>query len=121
MQPGSDTESNGVEKSSTGLDGNLAGLLCYFGFFATGIVFLVVEKQSAFVRFHAMQSTFAFIGLFVLHFVALLIPVLGPILKVVVQLATVALWIFLMIKAFQGERYRLPVVGDMVEQQLDRA
>ena len=52
------------ERSSTGLDENVAGFLCYLFGFVTGIVFLVVEKESRFVKFHAMQSTITFLGLF---------------------------------------------------------
>jgi uncharacterized membrane protein len=44
----------------------VAGLLCYLLGFITGIVFLVVEKKSGFVKFHAKQSTITFLGLFVI-------------------------------------------------------
>ena len=111
-------ESSLSEKSSTGLDANIAGMLCYFGFFITGILFLVLEKQSSYVRFHAMQSTFAFIGLFAAHWVGLLVPVLGWVFSCLVQMAAIGVWIFMMVKAFQGERYKLPIAGDMVEKQL---
>jgi uncharacterized membrane protein len=50
----------GKGRSSTGLDENVAGFFCYILGFITGIVFLVVEKRSSFVRFHAMQSTITF-------------------------------------------------------------
>ncbi|MCE2390019.1 MAG: DUF4870 domain-containing protein [Proteobacteria bacterium] len=121
MQPGSENESSAADKSSTGLDANLAGLLCYFGFFVTGIAFLVLEKKSSFVRFHAMQSTFVFIGLFVLNFVAHLIPILGPTLHLIIRIAAIVLWVVLMVQAFRGERYKLPLVGDMAEQQLGQS
>jgi uncharacterized membrane protein len=107
-----------AEKSSTGLDANIAGLLCYFGGFITGIVFLLLERQSAFVRFHALQSTFAFIALFALQVVALLIPGLGRPLAWLLRVAGLVVWILMMVKAFRGERYKLPVVGDMAERQL---
>jgi len=54
------------KRSSTGLDENVAGFLCYLFGFVTGIVFLVVEKESRFVKFHAKQSTITFLGLFVI-------------------------------------------------------
>ena len=45
-----------MEKTSTGLDENVAGLLCYILGWITGIVFLVIEPDNKFVRFHALQS-----------------------------------------------------------------
>lgn len=62
------------QKSSTGLDEHVAGFLCYILGFITGIVFLVVEKESRFVKFHAMQSTITFLGLFIISFIISWIP-----------------------------------------------
>jgi uncharacterized membrane protein len=109
----------GLEKSSTGLDANVAGLLTYLLGFVTGIVFLVIEKDSKFVRFHALQSTLLFGGLFVLHwFIAVAAPLVGVLfLSPLIALATFILWIILMIKAYQGEKFKLPVVGDIAEQK----
>jgi uncharacterized membrane protein len=106
------------EKSSTGLDANIAGLLCYFGWFITGILFLLIEKQSAFVRFHALQSTFTFIGLSALHLIALLLPGVGGLLAWLVRAVGLVVWVLMMIKAFQGQRFKLPLVGDAAERQL---
>jgi len=64
-------------QSSTGLDENVAGLLCYLLGFITGILFLVVEKKSRFVKFHAMQSTITFLSLFVISVVLGWIPIIG--------------------------------------------
>ena len=55
-------ELSGLDKSSTGLDPNLAAALAYLLGFLTGILFLVIEKDSKFVRFHALQSTMVFLG-----------------------------------------------------------
>ncbi len=55
-----------MAKSSLGLDKNVVGLLCYVVGFVTGIVFLALEKESTFVKFHAVQSIIAFGGFFVL-------------------------------------------------------
>jgi uncharacterized membrane protein len=106
------------EKSSTGLEINLAALLTYVLGFITGIVFLIVEKDSKFVRFHAMQSTIVFGALFVLNFVLSFIPVLGWIISFLLFPVTLILWIILMIKAYQGEKFKLPIAGDMAEQQI---
>jgi uncharacterized membrane protein len=99
------------EKSSTGLDENVAGFLCYLFGFITGIVFLVVEKENRFVKFHAMQSTITFLGLFVISIVLGWIPAIG----VLILIVSLILWLLLMIKALQGKRYSLPIVGKMAE------
>jgi len=99
------------ERSSTGLDENVAGFFCYLLGFITGIVFLVVEKKSSFVKFHARQSTITFLVLFVISFIAGWIPVIGTLILIF----SLILWLVLMIKALRGERYSLPVVGKMVE------
>jgi uncharacterized membrane protein len=99
------------EKSSTGLDENVAAFLCYLFGFITGIVFLVVEKKSSFVKFHAMQSTITFLGLFVISLILGWIPIIG----VLILILSLILWLFLMIKALQGKRYLLPIVGKMAE------
>jgi uncharacterized membrane protein len=101
------------EKSSTGLDENIAGFFCYLLGFITGIVFLVVEKKSNFVKFHAKQSTITFLILFVISFILGWIPIIG----FLVLILSLILWLFLMIKALKGERYMLPIVGKMAEEK----
>lgn len=105
------------EPSSTGLDPNLAGLLCYLLGLITGIVFLIIEKENRFVRFHAFQSVAVFGALFVFSLVAGFIPLIGKLVSVLLAPLGLVLWILLMVKAYQGERYRLPVAGDWAEEQ----
>jgi len=112
-----DTTPN-TEKSSTGLEANLAGALTYVLGPITGILFLVLEKESKFVRFHAMQSTITFVVLFVISLVLGMIPILGWLLLLPLQLAILVLWLFLMFKAFKGEKFKLPAIGDMAERQV---
>jgi uncharacterized membrane protein len=100
-------------KSSTGLDENVAGFFCYLFGFVTGIVFLVVEKESRFVKFHAKQSTITFLGLFVLILLFGGVPIIGAL----VFIFSLILWFFLMIRALQGKRYSLPIVGKMAEEK----
>jgi uncharacterized membrane protein len=102
-------------KSSTGLDENVAGFFCYLLGFITGIVFLVVEKESRFVKFHAMQSTITFLILLVISLLIGWIPVIG----ILILILSLFLWLFLMIKALQGEQYSLPIVGKMVWKKKD--
>lgn len=104
------------ERSSTGLDENVAGFLCYLFGFITGIVFLVVEKESRFVKFHAMQSTITFLSLFVISIILGWIPIIG-LLVYPLWILSLILWLLLMIKALRGERYSLPIVGKMAEEK----
>lgn len=86
--------------------------------FITGIIMLLLEKQSAFVRFHAMQSTILFGGIFVANIALGFIPILGWLVGLVLSVTAFILWIVLMWKAFQGEMYKVPYVGAMAEKQL---
>ena len=101
------------EISSTGLEENVAGFLCYLLGFITGIVFLIVEKKSHFVKFHAKQSTITFLGLLVISLIIGWIPVIGTLILIL----TLILWLLLMIKALQGKRYALPFVGKLAEEK----
>ena len=100
-------------RSSTGLDETVAGMLCYLFGFISGIIFLIVEKESRFVRFHAMQSTIAFLGIFVLLLIFAWIPLLGGL----VWIGSLILWLFLMVNALRGKQYQLPIVGKMAEEK----
>ena len=115
------TPSTSKDTSSTGLEPNMAGALTYLLGFITGIVFLVLEKQSKFVRFHAMQSIITFGGLFVLQIVLQIVPILGALVSFFILFPLgVVLWVFLMYKAFSGEKFKLPYIGDMAEKQIEK-
>jgi uncharacterized membrane protein len=103
-------------RSSTGLDENVTGLLCYFLGFITGIIFLIVEKESRFVKFHAMQSTVAFLGVFVILVVFGWIPLLGTL----IWIGSLVLWLFLMVNALRGKQYELPIVGKMAQEKANK-
>lgn len=103
-------------KTSCGMDPTIAALLSYLLGFVTGIVFYIVEKENKFVRFHAMQSIVVFAFLFVLSFILPLIPIIGWILMPFLWIVNIVLWILLMLKAYQGEFFKLPVAGDIAEQ-----
>lgn len=99
--------------------------LAYIGFFVTGIIFLYVEpyNQDDFVRFHARQS----IGFSVLWFalaivfgvfIAILPYSLGGLIRgiqVLVNLGLAVFWLLLMYKAYNGERYRIPELADIID------
>ena len=101
-----------TEKTSTGFDANVAAALSYLVGFVTGIIFLFVEKENRFVRFHAMQSTLLFAGIVVIDILVKIVPFFGALVVVFVIIpASAVLWLLLMYKAYQGEEFKLPVVG----------
>ena len=103
-----------TEKSSTSIEPNLAAALSYLVGFVTGIIFLVVEKENRFVRFHAMQSTLLFAGIVLVDILLQIVPILGALVVFLVVLpASAILWLFMMFKAYQGEEFKLPLVGQM--------
>lgn len=97
---------------------NLMAAASYLLGFVTGIIFLLLEKQSKVVRFHAMQSTILFGGIFVANLALGFIPILGWIVGLLLSLVAFILWIVLMWKAFQGEMYKVPYIGAIAEKQL---
>ena len=101
--------------SSTGLEPNVAGLLCYVGGWISGIVFLVIEEKSKFVRFHALQSVVTFGALTVAGALLGWIPYAGSIFGTIIGILAFILWIVLMVKAYQGELYKVPVAGQVAE------
>jgi uncharacterized membrane protein len=98
-----------------GLDENIAGLLCYVLTWITGLIFFLIEKDSKFVKFHAMQSIVTFVGLFIVYIILGFIPLIGGIIATIIGLLMLVVWIILMIKAYQGVKFKLPVVGDLAE------
>lgn len=105
---------------------NVAGFLCYIVGWITGIIFYLIDKRP-YVRFHAAQSIVVFGGLHILYFIfgAFLGFSLfsggftglsfGWALYGLLDLVGFILWILLMIKAYQGERFRVPVAADLAE------
>jgi uncharacterized membrane protein len=125
-------EPKDLGKSSTGMQPNVAALLSYVLGWITGLIFFLIEKENKFVRFHAAQSLVVFgaltvlqialgifsgilaaIHLFILiRIITLLYPLIG--------LVGLVLWILLMIKAYQGEMFKLPIAGDMAEKMSEK-
>jgi len=115
-----------MAKTSLGLEENIEGALCYLLGWITGIVFYLLEKENKFVRFHAMQSILTFFPLWILsilfggwswflfwHAWAFLVW-----FSWIIWVVMLILWLVLMIKAYQGEMYKLPIVGDIAEKQI---
>ncbi len=118
-----------VAQSQSGLAENVAGLLCYAGIWLTGLIFLLIDKRP-YVRFHAAQSLITFGLLHVARYALGLLfgfglltgglfrwsrILLAATLFKLLWIAGFILWIVLMIRAYQGERFKLPIVGDFAE------
>jgi len=119
-------------ESSTGMSPNVAGLLCYVAGWITGIVFLVLEKKSKFVKFHAWQSIMVFGVLTVVQIILSILGAIGVstlsfglwsfahVLGIIVWVITVALWIVLMLMAYQGKMWKVPGAGNWAEKQASK-
>jgi uncharacterized membrane protein len=101
--------------TSTGLSPNVAGLLCYVAGWITGIIFFVLEQKNKFVRFHAAQSIVAFGAITVAGVLLGLIPVVGGAFSSIIGIIGFIVWIIMMVKAYNGEWYKLPWAGDVAE------
>jgi len=106
-----------MEKTSIGLDENVAGLLCYVLGWISGLVFFLLETENKFVRFHAIQAIIVFGALTVAGIILGWIPVIGGFISWALSALGFILWIVLMVKAYQGARYKLPWVGDFAEKR----
>ncbi len=123
-----------VAKSSTGLDENVAALLSYVFTWLSGLIFFLMEKNSRLVRFHAMQAILlggvaivVGIGLWILSFILVMIlgyvsGLLGTLVSVITGLllfafyiAVLIAWVMCLIKAYQGQYFKLPVLGNFAE------
>ena len=80
-----------MDKSSTGLEANVAGLLCYVLGWISGLVFVLIEQESKFVRYHAMQSIYIFGTITVVAIAIGWIPVIGTVVATIIWLIGLAL------------------------------
>ena len=121
-------------KSSTGLDENIAALLSYVLGWVGGLIFFLIEKDSRLVRFHAMQSillnvlvgitavvvwvvwlVFFFIGSAIGDIIGGLISIIGTLLWLLFFLGVAIAWILCVVKAFQSQYWKLPIIGNFAE------
>lgn len=109
---------------------NLACALAYAFGPLSGVLLLVLEPYSVNmrIRFHAMQSLFVSGTIFILWFALLLVSaillivplagaILGSLLLAIFGLAVLALWVKLMVSAYQGQMWKVPYLGDLAEKQ----
>jgi len=115
---------------SAGMEENMASALCYLAGWLTAVIFLVLEpyNKNRAIRFHAFQSLFLNIAMIplwfiftILSFVMHYIPVLGALVMLllwcVFGFGFFALWLFLMYKAYNKEKFVLPIIGPLAEKQ----
>jgi len=120
--PGSTGTSGTTAAPAAPMAENVAGMLAYFTIIPA-IIFLLIEpyNRNRFVRFHSFQCLFTAAALIVLHIVLSIFGYIVPVLMFglwgLVGLAELALWILLIVKAYQHEMFKLPIVGDLAEKQ----
>ncbi|HJX59247.1 hypothetical protein A2V61_04575 [Candidatus Woesebacteria bacterium RBG_19FT_COMBO_47_8] len=98
---------------ASGLKKTTAGALAYVLGPITGIIFLIIDKDP-FVRFHAMQSTVVFVGLFILQWILGFTIILLPLVPII-GIVSFVLWLILIYKAWQGEEWSVPVLGKIAK------
>ncbi|HCU23766.1 MAG TPA: hypothetical protein DF383_02015 [Deltaproteobacteria bacterium] len=110
----------------TGLAPNIASTLCYLCTWVTGLIFLLIEKDNKTVKFHAWQAIFLGIAAFAGYLVIMVIgfiPYIGLIslvLSLVLWIGLAVVWIIAMIKAYQGQKWLIPIIGPIAEQQANK-
>jgi uncharacterized membrane protein len=117
------------DSPTAGIEENVAGLLCYLVLWVTGLIFLLIDKRP-FVKFHAAQSIAVnicilpcWIALWIIELILAHIPIigfLGLIMFPIFGLVIFAVWIFLMYKAYSHEKFKLPIIGNIVEGMLNK-
>jgi uncharacterized membrane protein len=126
-------ESRPPGSGSVGMESNVAAALAYLLGFVTGIIFLVLEpyKKDPLVRFHAFQSIFFSAGAIVfsifwnivhavMYSIFGLLGVLFSLIGVLIGLGFFLYWLFLMYKAYNKERYLIPVIGEFAQKQVGK-
>jgi uncharacterized membrane protein len=116
--------------ATASIDENVVAALCYLVGVLTGVLFLVIEpyNRNPVIRFHAFQSIFTWIAAIVVgmvlstvSYIFVAVPFIGWIIYILLwtafSLGVLALWLFLMYKAYNKERLVLPVIGAWAEKQ----
>jgi uncharacterized membrane protein len=109
-----------TSSSGSGITDNVAGALAYIAI--VGLIFILIEpyNKNKFVRFHAFQSLFFAAAVFVAWFgvvILAVIPFIGWLIDFCIIVGLFVTWILLVVKAYQGNRFKLPVIGDLAEKQ----
>ncbi|MFC6798726.1 MULTISPECIES: DUF4870 domain-containing protein [unclassified Haladaptatus] len=130
-------ETQVTRESGTGLDENVAGALSYLLGFITGIIMYFVEPENEFVRFHAAQSialsavivvisiVLSFIGTILTSLLFVgnggsfalfsILSLLLGLVYLVFAVGSFALWIYMMVRAYQGKTPRIPIAAGLAD------
>jgi len=121
-------------KTSSGLEENIASMICYIGIWLTGLIFFFIEKENKTIRFHALQSILTFLPLTIIGWI--FYGLLGvsytsrnvygysyayPSVSIfwyigmLINVLMFILWLILVFKAYKGEKFKLPIIGDIAE------
>lgn len=111
-------EQKDLGKTSMGMAPNLEAALSYLLGVITGIIFYVLEKENKFVRFHAMQSILFCGAWIVINIILAIIPVVGWMMAGIVNVVGMVLWLIVLFKAFSGDQFKIPVIGDLAEKNI---
>jgi uncharacterized membrane protein len=106
--------------TSTGLQENIAALLSYLLGWVTGLIFYLLEPNNKFVRFHAIQSIIVFGTFTLLGIILGWIPFIGTFIWSLISILAFILWIILMVRAYQGVKYKLPIAGNLAEKWAEK-
>ena len=106
------------ETAPSGLTDNSAAGLAYVTIIPA-IIFLVAApyNQKSFIRFNAWQSIFLFVAAVAIQIALGIIPIFGWILSLPFSLLVLVVWVICLVKAFNGQRFKLPLIGNFAEQQ----
>ena len=127
----------GKSDSTMNMEENVASMVCYIGTWVTGLIFYFMEKKNKTVRFHAMQSILTFLPLMIISYALWWIGIpkwsygggyygfgnFDPGIPALVWISyglwalTGILWLILVFKSYQGEKFKLPIVGDIAEKK----
>lgn len=127
------TTSAAADSPTAGLEENVAGLLCYLFGWLSGLIFLLIDKRP-FVRFHGAQSIAFNIAIFPLWIIYLIVNFVLSMILTAIRLPGLGIltwflvpvmgflifgtWVFLMYKAYKGEKFKLPIIGNIVEKMI---
>jgi uncharacterized membrane protein len=109
-----------VSQTSLGVTENVGGVLAYLFGWVSGLIILLLEQKNGFVRFHAMQSILLSVAIGMLSVALGYLPLFGWMSMIFLMPVAFILWIVLIVKAYNGERYKLPILGDLTEQLLTK-
>lgn len=105
-------------RSSLNISENIAALIAYLFGWISGLIIFLLEKESSFVRFHALQSLVFFGGMSLILGILIRIPLIGRVFALAGIILSLVYWIIGMVNAYRGELYRFPIAGDFAARQI---